>query len=319
MFYSTRSKLILSFLGVAVLVCGIALLVGGQLLYRTILKEATNRVRLDLNAAREIYLTRIKSVRIALNLTSTGPAFLSATQKRDSAKLLARLNDVARQSELDFMGVVDKDGKTICRIGPNSMPGANDPPNPIADLIIQKHIGLSGTVILDSRFLLIENPELAERARIRLLPTKMAAPKTESEELSGMALAAAVPMYEGGNFIGVIYGGVLLNQSPEIVDLVRDTVFQHEMYNGRSIGTATIFLKNIRISTNVLDPDGSRAHRNLCLRTGDPARANRRQAVDRPGVRRERLVHHVLRTHRRHLRPADRNALRGRPGSKVCG
>jgi nitrogen fixation/metabolism regulation signal transduction histidine kinase len=34
LFYSTRSKLILSFLGVAVLVCGVALLVGGQLLYR---------------------------------------------------------------------------------------------------------------------------------------------------------------------------------------------------------------------------------------------------------------------------------------------
>jgi two-component system NtrC family sensor kinase len=43
------------------------------------------------------------------------------------------------------------------------------------------------------------------------------------------------------------------------VDRVRDTVFQHEIYKGRSIGTATIFLKDIRVSTNVLNPDGSRA------------------------------------------------------------
>ncbi len=74
-----------------------------------------------------------------------------------------------------------------------------------------------------------------------------------------MALAAAVPVFDSGNFLGVLYGGVLLNRSQEIVDRVRDTVFQHEIYKGQSIGTATIFFKDIRISTNVLAPDGSRA------------------------------------------------------------
>ena len=42
-FYSTRSKLILSFLGISFLVCGVALLVGGQLLYKAVLNEATPR------------------------------------------------------------------------------------------------------------------------------------------------------------------------------------------------------------------------------------------------------------------------------------
>ena len=74
-----------------------------------------------------------------------------------------------------------------------------------------------------------------------------------------MALAAAVPIFDAGNFHGVLYGGVLLNRNQEIVDRVRDTVFQNEIYKGRSIGTATIFLKDIRISTNVLNPDGNRA------------------------------------------------------------
>lgn len=43
------------------------------------------------------------------------------------------------------------------------------------------------------------------------------------------------------------------------MDTVRDTVFQNETYKGRGIGTATIFLKDARISTNVLTPDGNRA------------------------------------------------------------
>jgi two-component system NtrC family sensor kinase len=259
MFYSTRSKLIVGFLGVSFLVCGVALLVGGQLLYKAVLNEATNRIRLDLNAAREIYLSRIKSVKLALNITSIGPVFRSALEKQDLRKLVERLSVVAQQTELDFMGVVTRDGKTLCRTGPSSMSTEACPPNPIADLALRQRIAVAGTVVLSNDFLFSENPELADRARIKLLPTKRATPRPEGEENSGMALAAAVPVFEAGRFLGVLYGGVLLNRSQEIVDRVRDTVFQHEIYKGQSIGTVTIFLQDIRISTNVLNPDGSRA------------------------------------------------------------
>jgi two-component system NtrC family sensor kinase len=240
-------------------VCGVALLVGGQLLYKAVLNEATNRVRLDLNAAQEIYLSRIKGIKIALNIVNIGPVFRSAMLKQDVQTLVDRLSVVARQTELDFMGVVTKEGKTLCRIGPNSIPGGKTADNPIANLVLQKRIAVSGTVILSNEFLFAENPELADRARIKLLPTKRATPRPENEELSGMVLAAAVPVFDSGNFLGILYGGVLLNRSQEIVDRVRDTVFQHEIYKGQSIGTATIFFRDIRIATNVLSPDGSRA------------------------------------------------------------
>jgi len=257
--YSTRSKLVLSFLGVALLVCGIALVIGGQLLYKGVLNEATNRVRLDLNAARELYLNQIRKVKIALDLTALSPSLLAAMERRDFQNSLRRLQDVANLTDMDFMGIADTSGKILCRIGPNPVSGEGDPPNPIADLVLKKKIAVSGTVVLSHAFLFSENPELAELARIPLLDTKMAPPKDVPEERSGMALVSAVPIYKNGKFSGVLYGGELLNQSQEIVDRVRDTVFQHEMYNGRNIGTATIFLKNIRISTNVLNPEGKRA------------------------------------------------------------
>lgn len=259
MFRSTRSKLILSFLGISLLVWGIALLVGGQLLYKAVLNEATSRVRLDLNAAREIYLSRIKGVKIALNITTLGSVFRSALERQDAHKIIPLLTNIAQQTDLDFVGIVTKEGKTLCRIGPNSIPKENSPPNPIANLVRQQRIAISGTIALNHEFLFAENPELVRRARIKLLPTKKATPRPESEERSGMALAAAVPVFDSGNFLGVLYGGVLLNRSQEIVDLVRDTIFQHEIYNGQSVGTATIFFKDVRISTNVLSPEGSRA------------------------------------------------------------
>ena len=84
MFYSTRSKLIASFLGVTLLVGAVSLFIGGQLLYKAVLSEATNRVRLDLNAAREIYLNRIETVKTSLNITTLGCGFRSALKEGDS-------------------------------------------------------------------------------------------------------------------------------------------------------------------------------------------------------------------------------------------
>jgi two-component system NtrC family sensor kinase len=260
MFYSTRSKLIASFLGVALLVGVVTLFIGGQLLYKAVLTEATNRIRLDLNAAREIYQTRIQSLRSSLNITVLGFGFLSAVTRRDAPDLVTRLKRLTEEADLDFAGVVTKEGITLCRIGPDPIPKESvQVTNPVTDLALKRRVAISGTVVLSNEFLSAENPELAERARIRLLPTPRAAPRDEKEETSGMALAAAVPIIEQGELLGVIYAGVLLNQSTNIVDTVRDTVFQQEIYKGRSIGTATIFFNDLRISTNVMTPEGKRA------------------------------------------------------------
>lgn len=242
------------------LVGAVSLLVGGQLLYNAVLNEATNRVKLDLNAAREIYQNRIRGVEASLNITTLGTGFRSALKRHDALELLRRLRRLAQHAHLDFAGIITNQGKTLCRIGPHSIP--KEPvriANPMANLALRRRVAVSGTVVLSEEFLSAENPELANRAKIQLLPTPRAAPLSEKEEASGMALAAAIPVLENGLVLGVLYGGDLLNRSQEIVDRVRDTVFQQEIYQGRSIGTATIFFRDIRISTNVLTPDGKRA------------------------------------------------------------
>jgi two-component system NtrC family sensor kinase len=260
MFYSTRSKLIASFLGVCLLVGAVSLLIGVQLLYKAVLSEATNRVRLDLNAAREIYQTRIKTIRIPLSTTVLGPGFRLALENKEIPDLVSRLERLARNAELDFAGIVSKDGTTLCKIGKGSaanrsLKGAN----PIANCVNDRMVPVSGTVILNKESLAAEDPELAEQANIRFIPTPRAAPRDEKEETSGMALAAGIPIFENDEFLGVVYGGALLSRSTDIVDTVRDTVFQNEIYEGRSIGTATVFFNDLRISTNVLTPDGERA------------------------------------------------------------
>jgi two-component system NtrC family sensor kinase len=260
MFSSIRSKLIAGFLGVSFLVGAVSLLVGGQLLYKAFFNEAENRIRLDLNAAREFYLNRVRGVEVALNTTTLGSGFRSALEGHDDRELVDRLTRLARQAELDFAGVVMNRGTTLCRIGPHSIPKKNHRvPNPIANRALKQRVPVSGTVVLSKEFLAAEDPALADQASIRILPTPRAAPRAEGVETSAMALAAAIPVFEDNELLGVVYGGILLNRNFSIVDQVRDTVFQQETFQGRNIGTATIFFKDIRVSTNVLTPSGERA------------------------------------------------------------
>ncbi len=261
--YTTRFRLISAFLGVCILVGGLSLLVGGQLLNKSVLNEATNRIRLDLNAAREIYYNDETRLRLALQIASQEQSCLEAVSFRNTDYVKDRLGALAREMLLDFAGVVDPSGRTLVRLT-----GAEDdrveggpllPSNPAALLCLEKRSTVSGTVILDRKILMAENPELAEQARIELIPTPRAAPRPESEETSGMTITCAVPLFHGDTMVGAIYGGVLLNRSVEIVDRVRETVFQEEVYKSRSIGTATIFFNDLRISTNVMTARGDRA------------------------------------------------------------
>ena len=75
-----------------------------------------------------------------------------------------------------------------------------------------------------------------------------------------MMLKAAAPILDSDkNLLGIVYGGVLLNRNFEIVDRIKQTVFQNVQYKGKDIGNATIFQDDLRISTNVKNQDGSRA------------------------------------------------------------
>jgi two-component system NtrC family sensor kinase len=260
MFYSFRSKIIASFLGLSFLVGLVSLLVGGHLLTKSVLGEARNRVAQDLNAAREMYENRIRMIEVALNITTLGYGFIGTLRERDTSDLVFRLGRMAQHAGLDFAGITDERGQPICRIGTHSIPGKKaQPPHPIVTRTLETRTLASGTVVLNEELLSSENPQLAERARVDILSTPGAGPLTERTVTSGLTLSAAVPVLHEGRLLGVLYGGILLNRDEKIVDTVRGTVFRNEEYKGRSIGRATIFLKDVRVATNVPAQEGGRA------------------------------------------------------------
>jgi two-component system NtrC family sensor kinase len=252
MFSSTRSKIVASFLAVSLIGGTVSLVVGTRLLYTAVLSEARTRVELDLNAAREIYQNRLREIKTALSILAQDPALGENLTAEGMRRLRSRLEAAGRTAGFDFTGISIPDG--------DKTPGGAEPvPNPVAETARVQGAPVLGTVVLSPEYLKWKDPRLADRARIAALPTPRAASREEREEGSGLALAGAIPVFRSGRLLCVLYCGLLLNRDVTIVDTIRDTVFQNETYKGRNVGTATIFFEDLRISTNVLTPEGRRA------------------------------------------------------------
>lgn len=57
----------------------------------------------------------------------------------------------------------------------------------------------------------------------------------------------------------VLYGGYIINRDFSLIDQLHKLVFENKLYDGKPIGTITVFLHDIRIATNVLTDSGRRA------------------------------------------------------------
>ncbi|MGD9732496.1 MAG: cache domain-containing protein [Desulfamplus sp.] len=260
--HSIRFKLIASLIVVSLFIGLISILVGGNLLYKSVLDEANNRIRQDLNVARVIYDEKTYSISLALEVAASSPEFKRATLIYEDKALLAELIDeLVNMLKLDFAGVTNIDGKVISRYGYNDKDSEKNPiisSNPFVLSVIKNRNSIAGTVVLDYDKLLAENPLLVEKEDIKEANASELK-SGSSQKMAALTIGAAVPIIVNGRAAGVIYGGFLLNRDSGIVDKIGETVFKNEMYKERNIGTATIFYNNLRIATSVKDSSGNRA------------------------------------------------------------
>lgn len=94
-------------------------------------------------------------------------------------------------------------------------------------------------------------PELAERARVELVPTPNAVPTDRTEETRGMVVQSASPVRLTDGRPAALVGGSLLNRNLVFIDTINDLVYREASLPEGSQGTATLFLDDVRISTNV--------------------------------------------------------------------
>ncbi|MBS0040998.1 cache domain-containing protein [Shewanella sp. M16] len=110
----------------------------------------------------------------------------------------------------------------------------------------------SGLMVLPPERLARIDPELAITASIPIVATLRAQSPVKTVEERGLLSRSLLPVPDmEGKVAWYLDGGILFNRDTRIVDHIRDLVYDKGTLPERSIGTVTIFLDNIRISTNV--------------------------------------------------------------------
>ena len=121
-------------------------------------------------------------------------------------------------------------------------------------------LALSASDVMSADQLRLLAPRLAEQARTPVLATANATPNGREVEERGLVIHAAAPVRDAaGHLRGVLAGGVLLNKNLEFIDRLNEIVYPDGTLLLDSQGTATLFLGDVRVATNVRLFEGERA------------------------------------------------------------
>lgn len=214
-----------------------------------------SKVNGDLTIAHQ-YLSRI--------LENTGEHIQSlgaSARFRDIAaqppSAMAALLETTREAlDLDFLYLAARDGTVLASAPPLSSSLRSDWP-----VVASAFAGSASTAIdvFTHDELGDIAPRLAERARLELVPTPNAVPTDAREETRGMVVHSASPVTLADGVAAALVGGILLNQNLVFIDTINDLVYREASLPEGSQGTATLFLEDVRISTNVRLFEGRRA------------------------------------------------------------
>ena len=196
------------------------------------------KVNGDMTIAQQ-YLTRLmENSGERLEALAQSVALARAQASPDPAAFL----ETQRQAlGLDFLYL--SDGK--------SGPGGFDPSGwPVVVRALSGR-GQSAVDIFSSEALARLMPGLPARAAIPIVATSAARPSTRMTEDRGMVIHSAAPVQLASGGRGVLVGGVLLNRNLGFIDTINALVYRPRSLPEGSKGTATLFLDDVRISTNV--------------------------------------------------------------------
>ncbi|HOT45758.1 MAG TPA: cache domain-containing protein [Spirochaetota bacterium] len=253
------TKLVISLMSVVAISGFSSVFLGLNVINNNVVGQAYEEVRSHLNTARYFYNERIKIIYLFINHLSSLEYLQNAILYNDRPLLIEKLLKVKKELNVDIMTITDASGRVIARANNPQSFGDDESGDAFVKYVLEKRKPCSGTDIVTREQLLRESKDLADRAYIRVVPTLRARPKDRIYETKGMCKKAAAPIFSGDRLIGVIYGAKLLNNNFDMVNSLKNLLFKDERIGSHEIGTVTLFMDDLRISTNVKDSSGKRA------------------------------------------------------------
>ncbi len=215
------------------------------------------KVNGDLTIAHQ-YLARILEYTGEHIIAIAKSAELRDIMITDDESGLKQVLEAGRRSlGLDFLYLVDRNGKIIAS-APRFSSQIFRTNWPVVNSALRGY-ALTGIDIFEHEELRDVSAQLAEKAELELVETPNAVPTDRKFENRGMMVHSASPVLLGDNRPAALVGGMLLNQNLVFIDTINDLVYREASLPEGSKGTATLFLDDVRITTNVRLFEGRRA------------------------------------------------------------
>jgi two-component system NtrC family sensor kinase len=214
----------------------------------------SDRITRDMRLAQAFYDLKLRELSSTTTLLALNPTVVenlaAASQGQASAKQaigeqIADQTQPIKPGGNQVIALLDAQGKAV------STGGQDWSALPVVQSALRDRQPIAATEVIPVE--LLEQVNLAAQARITLIDTPRAAlmPFDSREGTAGLALVSVAPVVNGsGQLIGAAFAFYLINNDFALVDQIK---------NVAGIDTVTVFFGDLRVSTNVMTPDGKRA------------------------------------------------------------
>lgn len=227
---------------------GLLLLVWGNAAFDKLL---ITKVQSDLAVAQGYFERVLVEVGASANAVADSHALHLALEAKPQGDLVRLLREFKQREGLDFVNLRAVDGGLLVtdtgladgtdRRSPafRSVAAANGRPRAVLEVLQPDELARLA-------------PALQARVGVPLVPTRNAAPSERSVEDRAMVVLATAPVRNPrGALVGHLQAGLLLNRNLAFIDHINEIVYPEGSLPFGSLGTATLFLDDVRISTNV--------------------------------------------------------------------
>ena len=259
--------LIVSFVFVAILTAVLNTAVISRLINDYLAQSQADRVARDMNLAEGLYQQKLQEVEGIGERTASDPqtitnldaAFQGSTNARGEVdQVISRKITVPSLGSSELILILDRKGNILIgrvlssngQLSPVLLNG-NWGSLPIVADVLSTLKPISGTEVIPSYFL--NQVDLEQQAFIPLRETSQASPQPYDtrEGTGGLALVSVYPLQDEQDIVqGMVVTAYLFNNDFSFVDFTTSI---------GNIETMTVFLGDLRVSTNVLDANGERA------------------------------------------------------------
>jgi two-component system NtrC family sensor kinase len=210
-------------------------------------KQLYNKVNTDLSVSHDIFKRIRKDYLNQLERLGESYIFRTALLASDQTQLVQLVSELRERENYSYLHLLNSAGQYV---SPEKV--LVDARSSSALLNAYRGNMSAGIEIFSASDLRNISDVLYQQALIELIETPRARPSIKTHENRGMMIRVLYPIKDTHDeLMAILDGGILLNGNFGLVDTIRDLVYGEGSLPEGSIGTVTVFLDDVRITTNV--------------------------------------------------------------------